>query len=106
MNGEEPISPAAFIGTTFRKRDTLKLEYIRFVSQSEFWHKFQGTEWTSHPYRIRQDGFELDWGSGDVFLCVFLRTSSQFLELNPRQNFYWELDPDFHEYSNGGSTSA
>jgi len=98
------------VDTVYRKRHAEREEEIKFVSESRFWHRYvdQGEDaWEEPcPYRMRQDGsFELDWGGGDVFLCQFLESTAQFVEINPRQIFYWERYTDSH-YSDQGSTSA
>lgn len=90
MNASAVLNPEIFLGKTYRKRHAAQLECIRFVSLTEFWYQIKGSEWSVRPYRIRHDGFELDWGNGDVNLCIYIASSSQFLELNPQQMSYWE----------------
>ena len=109
MTPADRLSASAMVDTVYRKRHADREEEIKFVSSSRFWHRYvdQGEDaWGApNPYRMRQDSsFELDWGSGDVFLCQFLESSSQFVEINPRQIFYWELYTS--HYSDRGSTSA
>jgi hypothetical protein len=109
MESDRPIDASSLIGKVYRKRDASREERIRFVTATEFWHRFldEDSEWSPpHPYRVRSDGcFELDWCNGDVFLCEFHGSSSQFTEINPRDIAEWELDTD-QDYSDKGSTSS
>ncbi len=100
------LTPEAFANKVFRKRDAIPQEFIRFGGSGEFWHRFSNNAWTKHPYLIRPDGFELDWGSGNVFMCVWLGTSGEFLELSRHQEFTWELRPDQFHYDDNSSTSS
>ncbi len=90
MNESTVLNPEIFLGKTYRKRHAAHAENILFVSFTEFWYQVEGSDWSIRPYRVRRDGFELDWGNGDVNLCIYIASSSQFLELNPQQMCYWE----------------
>ncbi len=103
------LTPEAFIDKEFRKVSASPQEYIKFVSTESFWHRFQDAEWTAHPYRVTNDGFELHWGEDTVFRCVFSGTSGssvEFVECNPSGPFTWRLETLRHGYSDRGSTSA
>jgi hypothetical protein len=112
MENNIKIPSNVMIGKVFRKRDSDREERVKFATPTELWHRFvdqENNEWSSEgkqTYRMRSNGdFEIDWGNSDVFLCQFLESSSQFVELNPRKIFYWELYTD-DDYSDRGSSSS
>jgi hypothetical protein len=90
----------------FRKVGGSTNEYIRFKDAATFQHRFSRGWWTNHPYHMDQsgNGFELDWGNGDVFRCEWDASTNSFTEFG-RNDYKWELSND-HDYEDLGSTDG
>ncbi len=83
-------TPESLLNCEYRKRNSHDDERIKFISRTKFWYKKNDGEWDERDYRQSEAGIELDWGNGNVYLCVFLSSSSQFVEFGAATS-YWEL---------------
>jgi hypothetical protein len=102
------ISPESLIDRSYIKVGD-SLEVIIFVDTHTFKHSFpdKNEGFTAHPFRLLDDGLELNWGNGAVATCRWCgpnESSSAFSEICCGRVHQWELE-DYFEFDNTGSTS-
>ena len=86
------------------------MEVIKFVDAFTFKHCYpeRNHGWTSHTYRVLDEGIELVWGMGDVGTCRWNgpnESSSSFSELCLGKMHQWEME-NYFETDDTGSTGS